>query len=481
MAARQAPQLRIFRNDFASLQRDGESQQGGARSIAVRLTGTKSNRDAVGARVIVETDRLRRTKIVQAGSGFLSQHSKELVIGLGASERVAKLTVVWPSGATQVLTEVALNTRVHVVEGGEVKTEPFAPPSVGKTTAAVPPPGSAPADTWLYEPFPAPDFSLQDVSGTTRSLAALKGKPAVVLLWSFDASAARAALDALGRGAGTLAQAGVGSIAIAVESPKDPGALRTVASAGVPVAVATRDVGLSYAILNRHLFMNRQDLRLPTCLLLDAGGNVVRAYREVVDVRADRERRERDRRDARANGSPGHCRSQARSIPDCRFATTCRTGASCSIRGSRQPPWSRSIAPRRRIPARPRFIGWARLLTRTGETARARAAFERALALQPDLAEANNDLGALLAQDGDLDAAIGRFRAALASMPDYPDALNNLGYALLLTRPRRRKPVRCTRRRSRCSRISPRRSTISGCSTGARVTWSAPSSTSAMR
>ena len=64
---------------------------------------------------------------------------------------------------------------------------------------------------------------------------------------------------------------------------------------------------------------------------------------------------------------------------------------------------------------------------------RARAAFERALALQPDLAEANNDLGALLAQQGDLPAAIERFRAALASTPDYPDALNNLGYALLLS------------------------------------------------
>ena len=40
------------------------------------------------------------------------------------------------------------------------------------------------------------------------------------------------------------------------------------------------------------------------------------------------------------------------------------------------------------------------LLARSGETARARAAFEHALALKPDLAEANNDLGALLAQSG---------------------------------------------------------------------------------
>ena len=37
----------------------------------------------------------------------------------------------------------------------------------------------------------------------------------------------------------------------------------------LPMVAATREVGLSYAILNRHLFMNRQDLRLPTAFLLD--------------------------------------------------------------------------------------------------------------------------------------------------------------------------------------------------------------------
>src|SRR5262245_58194634 len=67
MADRQAPHLRIFRNDFETT----------SASLAVRLRGTKSNRDAIGARVTVETDRLRKTRIVQAGSGFLSQHSKE--------------------------------------------------------------------------------------------------------------------------------------------------------------------------------------------------------------------------------------------------------------------------------------------------------------------------------------------------------------------------------------------------------------------
>ena len=71
----------------------GTTSRGGRAVLAVRLVGTRSNRDAVGARVTLETDRLRRTRIVQAGSGFLSQHSKELLFGLGPSRRVLKATV----------------------------------------------------------------------------------------------------------------------------------------------------------------------------------------------------------------------------------------------------------------------------------------------------------------------------------------------------------------------------------------------------
>ena len=89
-------------------------------TIAVRLVGTAGNRDAIGARVTVETDRLRKTRIVQAGSGFLSQHSKELLIGLGASERIVKLTVDLAVGRPRRCSpSVPLNTRVRIVEGGD--------------------------------------------------------------------------------------------------------------------------------------------------------------------------------------------------------------------------------------------------------------------------------------------------------------------------------------------------------------------------
>ncbi|PYR76380.1 MAG: hypothetical protein DMF86_12395 [Acidobacteria bacterium] len=438
MAARQAPQLRVFRNDFEAPH---------TASLAVRLAGTKSNRDAIGARVIVEIDRMRpstssgrpepvegrRTKIVQAGSGFLSQHSKELIIGLGASERVVKLTVEWPAGGTQTFADVPLNSRVRIVEGSDIRTEALArrsagnaPPSVARTTA------SPPAATWMYEPFPAPDFSLRDLSGAPRSLASLRGKPAVVLLWSFDVAAARAAFDALSRGAGALGQAGVGAIAIAIDDPRDEASRRMFAGAPVPVVVASPEVRLSYAILTRHLFMNRQDLRLPTCLLLDAVSGVVKVYRDRVDVAEIV-------KDAAAIDAPPDERL-ARAVP---FAGAFYSGL--PLRNYL--PYGRElldqgldaaavVAFERAAQANPGASTLYRLgalLVRTGRTAPARSAFERALALQPDLAEASNDLGTLLAQGGDLEGAIARFRAALASIPEYPDALNNLGYALLLT------------------------------------------------
>jgi len=422
MADRQAPHLRIFRNDFETT----------AASLAVRLRGTTSNRDAIGARVTVETDRLRKTRIVQAGSGFLSQHSKELLIGLGASERVSKLTVSWPSGGTQVFTDVPLNTHVRIVEGGAMETTPLKPRTAGPPTSPAPAPTLPPASTWMYEPFPAPDFSLPDAAGVMRSLAALRGQPAIALLWSPAVVAARTARDTLERGASALSRAGVGAIAIAVDTPPNQRVSVGPSSRTMPMVSATREVSLAFAILNRHLFMNRQDLRLPTCLLLDAAGNVVKVYRDHMIV-------DQIVRDASAIAvSPTERLNRAlpfrgtfySGLPLRNYLPYGRELLDNGLDRAAVTAFERAVQAN---PSAPTLYRLGTLLTRSGETVRARAIFERALALQPDLAEANNDLGALLAQGGELDAAISRFRAALTSIPDYPDALNNLGYALLLS------------------------------------------------
>ena len=427
MAARQAPQLRVFRNDFANLAIGGTGSHPAA--LAVRLSGVKSNRDAIGARVTVETDRMRRTKTVQAGSGFLSQHSKELLFGLGASERIVSVTVDWPSGGTQRLTGLSLDTRVRLVEGGEPDSTPFtAGRSTPSTTTVAPRDAAPPAATWMYQPFPAPEFSFTDASGVARSSATLHGKPAIVLLSSASTPMGEAALDALQRGAAALRQAGIGALAIGM----DQGPRSRSAGSSIPTVAAPREVSLSYTVAYRHLFMNRQPLQLPTWLLLDPAGAIVRVYRQQADIA-------QIVKDAAAIESGAESRL-SRALP---FAGTFYS----ALPQRNYLPYGRELLDQglesaaiaafelaaEANPGASTLYRLGTLLTRAGESTRARAAYEKALALQPDLAEASNDLGALLAQSGDLDGAIVRFRAALAATPDYPDALNNLGYALLLT------------------------------------------------
>ena len=70
---RNAPQLRILHNAMKDI--------GG--SISFRLRGKKSNRDAIGTSITVEAGGTRQTRYLQAGSGFLAQHSKEVVLRSG--------------------------------------------------------------------------------------------------------------------------------------------------------------------------------------------------------------------------------------------------------------------------------------------------------------------------------------------------------------------------------------------------------------
>jgi len=65
-----------------------------------------------------------------------------------------------------------------------------------------------------------------------------------------------------------------------------------------------------------------------------------------------------------------------------------------------------------------------------GEFENAIARYERALALNPDYAEAYNDIGSALADQGKQEEAIGWYRKAIAINPEFAEALNNLGYAL---------------------------------------------------
>jgi hypothetical protein len=85
--------------------------------LAVDLVGTRSNRDAVGARVTVTADGMSQVREVALGDGYGSQNTLRLHFGLGAAQAAA-LKVWWPrSRTTQRFERVEVNRVVEVTEG----------------------------------------------------------------------------------------------------------------------------------------------------------------------------------------------------------------------------------------------------------------------------------------------------------------------------------------------------------------------------
>jgi len=83
--------------------------------LSVRLAGTKSNRDGIGAVVRVESGGGKQWNMVRSGSSYCSQSDLALTFGLGA-DATANVDVVWPSGAKQQFRNVHANQRVLIDE-----------------------------------------------------------------------------------------------------------------------------------------------------------------------------------------------------------------------------------------------------------------------------------------------------------------------------------------------------------------------------
>jgi hypothetical protein len=102
--------------------------EGGNRdnSLLVRAVGTKSNRDGVGARMRLTAGAQTFVDSVTTGSSYLAQNDPRVHFGLGTATRVDRLEVTWPSGQSDVLSNLPVNHVIVVQEGkGEVSRVPF--------------------------------------------------------------------------------------------------------------------------------------------------------------------------------------------------------------------------------------------------------------------------------------------------------------------------------------------------------------------
>jgi tetratricopeptide (TPR) repeat protein len=404
LKSRNAPQVRLLKNVLAEL----------PPSITFRLRGgAKSNRDAIGAVVTIDTEAGRQMRRVQAGSGFLSQHSKELHFGVGRGTGPITATIEWPSGAVQHLRDLPANHRISVDEGDEnPRFEAFKTQALKKTAAL---PASAAdvlpstIETWLLAPVPAPDFSLSDSSGRVYSLAGLRGKPALLTL--------SAAASGISRS--------LPSLNVVFSDGEFKGSF--------PNLRGTNDVAAIYNILYRQLFDRRRDLTLPTSFLINENGEIVRVYQGAV--------------------RPGQAEQDASQIPQTAAqrlalalpfhgnAETYAFGRNHLSLGSiffqrgylDQSETFFHLALRDDAASAEAHYGLGSIYLRQDKNAEARASFEQAVRLTASYADTGpnawNNLGLLATREGRIDDAIANFNQAVRVSPDYWIALENLGNA----------------------------------------------------
>jgi len=408
-------------------------------AISFRLSGKTSNRDAVGARIVIETSEGRQTRTLRIGSGFLAQHSKELFFGLGAAKSVVQATIDWPSGLFQTLRELPINHRIWVEEGlPPSRIEPFAK-SPGFSGADSNPSAteSLPqqVQTWLLVPVPAPDFSLSDLAAHVETLSAHRGKTVLLHFWSTSIAGTEKDLDNFANVHKGWAQKGWQLLTINVDSAQNDGnaAQARHKTRSFPILNGTQDVIAIYNLLYRQLFDRHRDMSVPLSFLIDPQGNIVKIYRNSVSM----QQFEADFRSIPQNDSE----RLARALPFVGLRESydfARNHLSLGFvffeRGYfEQAETFFEQAFKDDPQSAEALYGLGSAYLQQQKSNPARECFERVLQLQASypgtLPNAWNNLGILAAREGDTDLAIEHFERALQIDPDHSVALQNLGSA----------------------------------------------------
>ncbi len=419
---RNAPQVRVLRNTMSEI----------GHSISFRLRGTKSNRDAIGAAITIEAPH-GQTKYVQAGSGFLSQHTKELFFGLGDSTAPIRATIQWPSGLRQTFDHLPIDSRIEIEEGSEkFLASPFAAHAHFGTGPAREIKDSIPesVQTWLIQPVKAPDFALSDLNGKSWQLASLRGSWVLLHFWTTSSGACSKQLQTLEQHRANLSSAGCQTLALNVGDSQDQSSIRNVAAVNrlsMPILPATAEIAGIYNVTFRYLFDRHRDLPLPSAFLIDPAGMIVKVFQgafnaeQVVrDVRSTAD--EDESRIAKAIPFPGKLRLSSFGRNDFTY------GAALFQRGyldQAAESFKQVIAAKPQEPEA--YYNLGTLYLRKNDFDQARQYLEQTVKLRPTHAEAWNNLGMLAAQTGQFEEAARDFRQSLSIKPNYATALLNLG------------------------------------------------------
>lgn len=422
---RNAPQLRILRCGVETI----------GHSIIFRLRGNPSNRDAIGAAVTVESAGKKQKRYLQAGSGFLAQHTKELVFGIGQTEGSIRATVRWPSGSMQTFEDLPVDHRIALEEGSEqyhATAYAAAPPRWMQHQERVVLSEESPetVQSWLMYPLTAPPFSLADIDGNLRDSASFRDRLVLLVFWHSNNAKSILQLRELQRQWSELNNGGIQVVALNLDLADDRARVRkSIAGEGFSFLIlfATEEVAGIYNILYRYLFDRRRDLPIPTTFLIEPPSRIIKLYQGIVsprDVVADVQSRptSQPERVRRALPFPGI-------LPEQKFERNDFTyGIALFQRGYMdQAAESFKAVIATQPTSSEAYYNLGTLCLRTNKLSEARDYLEQAIRLQPEYAEAWNNLGTIAAEQGRWDEAVGNFEHSLSLKPGYAVALVNLG------------------------------------------------------
>jgi len=426
---RNAPQIHILHNSMSGI----------GNSIAFRLRGHTSNRDAIGASVTVSTENLRQTKYLQAGTGFLAQHSKELFFGLGAAQSGIRATVHWPSGLTQTFDNLPANHRIEIEEhAATLVARPFAQtPAVFSHaySADKPEPLPSSVETWLVQPLKAPRFSLLAADGTVHGFDPSQHRPRLLCFWSSAEPLCVDQLNSFARKWPSIRASNLDLFAINVDrdvdrrAPEQTDQLAAGNRFPFPVLFADDETAGVYNLIYRHLFDRRRDLPIPCHFLVDRDGMIVKVYQGPID--------------------PRHLLDDLRALPT---SDAERMAKALPFRGNlfhgafERNDFTYGVGMyqhgyldqaeesfRQVIAAKPGdadgYYNLGTLSLKRNNIEQARSYLKKTIELRPGYPEAWNNLGMIAAQQGLLDEAQTDFQQAVSLCPSFAIAWMNLGNA----------------------------------------------------
>jgi hypothetical protein len=113
----------LFRNELPA----GVAAGAANRSLRIKLVGTKSNRDGIGASVKLTSGGETQTQMLRSGSSYLSASEVVLTFGLAQRDAADSVEIRWPSGAIEKLANIHSGQTVTVTEGkGVTASRPYA-------------------------------------------------------------------------------------------------------------------------------------------------------------------------------------------------------------------------------------------------------------------------------------------------------------------------------------------------------------------